>query len=49
VLAAANIADLDPQAVATWLGRSTCRCAIGKGVEQANEGIPAKWQLVDTA
>ncbi len=47
VLAAADITDPDPQAVADLAGaiNVSLRNHAGKGVEQTNDGIPAKWVI----
>jgi hypothetical protein len=48
VLAAANIKRPDKRALADLIGtfNSSLRNQAGKGVQQVNEGSPARWQLM---
>jgi hypothetical protein len=47
VLAAANVTDPDKDAVADLTGSilASLRNHVGKGIQRANEGSPAKWRL----
>ena len=47
VLAAANVTDADKDAVADLTGSilASLRNHVGKGIQRANEGSPAKWRL----
>jgi hypothetical protein len=51
VLAAAGVEAPEPRAVVDLIGgiNASLRNHAGKGVEQANEGIPAKWRLTTGA